>query len=223
MFPYLLRGLKIERPHQVWAIDITYVRLRGGFAYWVALLEWFSRYVLAWELAPSLETLHCLRVLEAALAEAGSAAQIVNSDQGSQFTGREWIEAVQAAGMQISHGVGIPMAFCKAPVPFLIKIRQDHSRQDVVGNPRRAQLVNQPPPPVRGGCDVCVLPQLQLVGEDRRFMHHFCRAGLEGRWRCSAFRFVPDQHHNRHGQDNIQYEGRLMAKSATHKPNYWVL
>jgi putative transposase len=99
----LLRGLAIERPHQVWAIDITYVRLRGGFAYLVALLEWFSRYVLGWELAPSLETLHCLRVLEAALAEAGCAAQIVNSDQGSQFTSAEWIEAVQAAGMAVSH------------------------------------------------------------------------------------------------------------------------
>jgi putative transposase len=103
VFPYLLRGLAIERPHQVWAIDITYVRLRGGFAYLVALLEWFSRYVLAWELAPSLETLHCLRVLEVALLEAGCAAQIVNSDQGSQFTSTEWIEAVQAAGMRVSH------------------------------------------------------------------------------------------------------------------------
>ncbi len=103
VFRYLLRGLKIERPHQVWAIDITYVRLRGGFAYLVALLEWFSRYVLAWELAPSLETLPCLRVLAAGLVEAGGPADIVNSDQGSQFTSAEWIAAVQAAGMQVSH------------------------------------------------------------------------------------------------------------------------
>ncbi len=103
VFPYLLRGLTIERPHQVWAIDITYVRLRGGFAFLVALLEWFSRYVLAWELAPSLETLHCLRVLEAALARAGCSAQIVNSDQGSQFTSSEWTSAVQATGMAVSH------------------------------------------------------------------------------------------------------------------------
>ncbi len=103
VFPYLLRGLAIERPHQVWAIDITYVRLRGGFAFLVALLEWFNRYVLAWELAPSLETLHCLRALEAALARAGCSAQIVNSDQGSQFTSSEWTSAVQAAGMAVSH------------------------------------------------------------------------------------------------------------------------
>jgi len=87
----------------VWAIDITYVRLRGGFAYLVALLEWFSRYVLAWELSPSLETLPCLRVLEAGLEAAGCPAQIVNSDQGSQFTSAEWIAAVQAAGMAVSH------------------------------------------------------------------------------------------------------------------------
>lgn len=103
VFPYLLRGVQIVRPHQVWAIDLTYVRLRGGFAYLVALLDWFSRYVLAWELATSLETLHCLRVLEEGLATAGCAAEVANSDQGCQFTSAEWIEAVQAAGMQVSH------------------------------------------------------------------------------------------------------------------------
>jgi len=101
--PYLLRGVQIVRPHQVWAIDLTYVRLRGGFGYLVAMLDWFSRYVLAWELATSLETLHCLRVLEAALEQAGCAAEMVNSDQGSQFTSAEWIEAVQTAGMKVSH------------------------------------------------------------------------------------------------------------------------
>ena len=91
------------RPHQVWAIDITYVRLRGGFAYLVALLDWFSRYVLAWELSPSLETLPCVRVLTAAQEQAGVAAEITNSDQGSQFTSAEWIGAVEAAGMRVSH------------------------------------------------------------------------------------------------------------------------
>jgi len=103
VFPYLLRGLVIERPHQVWAIDITYVRLRGGFCYLVALLDWFSRFVLAWELCGGLETFYCLRVLEAARSAAGGAAQIVNSDQGSQFTSAEWIAAVQASGAQVSH------------------------------------------------------------------------------------------------------------------------
>lgn len=103
VFAYLLRGLSIVRPHQVWAIDITYVRLRGGFCYLVALLDWFSRFVLAWELCSGLETFYCLRVLAAARAVAGGAAQIVNSDQGSQFTSVEWIAAVQALGAQVSH------------------------------------------------------------------------------------------------------------------------
>lgn len=103
VFPYLLRALAIVRPHQVWAIDITYVRLRGGFAYLVALLDWFSRYVLAWELSPSLETLPCVRVLAAAREVAGVAGEIVNSDQGCQFTSGEWIRAVQQGGSQVSH------------------------------------------------------------------------------------------------------------------------
>jgi putative transposase len=103
VFPYRLRGLAIARPHQVWAIDITYVRLRGGFAYLVALLDWFSRFVLAWELAPGLETFYCLRVLEAARAAAECVAEITNSDQGSQFTSAEWIAAVQSLGMEVSH------------------------------------------------------------------------------------------------------------------------
>ena len=103
VFPYLLRGLSIVRPHQVWAIDITYVRLRGGFCYLVALLDWFSRFVLGWELCGGLETFYCLRVLEAARSNAGCTAEIVNSDQGSQFTSVDWIAAVQALGAQVSH------------------------------------------------------------------------------------------------------------------------
>lgn len=103
VFPYLLRGLAIERPHQVWAIDITYVRLRDGFAYLVALLDWFSRFVLAWELCGGLETFYCVRVLQAAQAAARCAAEIMNSDQGCQFTSAEWIATVQALGMRISH------------------------------------------------------------------------------------------------------------------------
>jgi putative transposase len=69
----------------------------------VALLEWFSRYVLAWELSPSLETVPCVRVWAAGLDAAGGPAEIVNSDQGSPFTSAEWIGAVQAAGMAVSH------------------------------------------------------------------------------------------------------------------------
>ena len=102
-FPYLLRGLSIIRPHQVWAIDITYIRLRHGYAYLVAIIDWFSRYVLAWELAPSLESFYCLRTLQSALQNAGCAGGIMNSDQGSQFTSRDWINTVESAGMKVSH------------------------------------------------------------------------------------------------------------------------
>lgn len=103
VFPYLLRGLVIERAHQVWAIDITYVRLQGGFVYLVAILDWFSRFVLAWELAPGLDTFYSLRVLEAARVATRRAAEIINSDQGSQFTNEEWIAAAQGLGMRVSH------------------------------------------------------------------------------------------------------------------------
>jgi putative transposase len=101
--PYLLRELKIERPHQVWAIDITYVPLRSGFGYLAAVLEWASRYVLAWELSNTLETSFCLRALHRAVEVAGTVADIFNSDQGSQFTGGEWIGAVEGYGMRVSH------------------------------------------------------------------------------------------------------------------------
>ena len=103
VFPYLLRGLKIDRAHQVWAVDITYIALRYGWAYLVAILDWWSRYVLAWELSGSLESAPCVRVLRQAMEVAGVGAEIMNSDQGGQFTSREWIQTVQGAGMQVSH------------------------------------------------------------------------------------------------------------------------
>jgi putative transposase len=83
-FPYLLRDVKIERPNQVWSTDITYIRLQGGFVYLTAILDWFSRYVLAWELSISLEGGFCLTAVERALVEA--VPEIFNTDQGVQFT-----------------------------------------------------------------------------------------------------------------------------------------
>jgi putative transposase len=104
VFPYLLRNLAIERVHQVWAIDITYIRLRGGFGYLAAIIDWFSRYVLAWELSNRLEVSFCLEVFQAALrTNQGCLAEILNSDQGCQFTSQDWIAAVQSSGMQVSH------------------------------------------------------------------------------------------------------------------------
>jgi len=102
VYPYLLRRLDIDCPNIVWAVDITHVALRGGWAYLAAILEWFTRYVLGWDVSPSLETAPCPRALEQAVAVAGTEAQIMNSEQGSQFTSAEWIEAVEGLGMKVS-------------------------------------------------------------------------------------------------------------------------
>jgi len=84
IYPYRLRGLKVVRPDQVWGTDITYIRIRRGFAYLVAIMDWFSRYVLSWELSVTLDVSFCLAALDWALADARP--EIFNSDQGSQFT-----------------------------------------------------------------------------------------------------------------------------------------
>jgi putative transposase len=100
IYPYLLRGVPIERADQVWSTDITYIRLRQGFVYLVAVLDWFSRYVLAWELSSTLETEFCLSALEWALREGRPA--IFNTDQGAQFTSHAFTDRLEAAGVQIS-------------------------------------------------------------------------------------------------------------------------
>ena len=100
VYPYLLRGVEINRVNQVWSTDITYVRLRQGFVYLVAILDWFSRYVLAWRLSNSLETSFCMEALDEALSR--GRPEIFNSDQGSQFTSREFTGRLEAAGVQIS-------------------------------------------------------------------------------------------------------------------------
>jgi putative transposase len=100
VFPYLLRHVKVERPDQVWSADITYVPLRCGFLYLTAILDWHSRYVLAWRLSNTLDGDFCLEALEEALA--GSRPEIFNTDQGVQFTSREFTGRLQAAGVAIS-------------------------------------------------------------------------------------------------------------------------
>jgi putative transposase len=101
-FPYLLRGLEIARPHQVWAADITYIALPEGWAYLVAILEWFSRYVLAWELSITRESGFCVAAWREALRVSGCAPEIVNTDQGAEFASVEWVKAVQSSGAQVS-------------------------------------------------------------------------------------------------------------------------
>jgi len=100
IYPYLLRNFDIIRPNQVWGTDITYIRLKQGFLYLVAYMDWFSRYVLAWELSDSLETEFVLKALRQALSMA--IPEIVNSDQGSQYTSLDHIELLQGNNIKIS-------------------------------------------------------------------------------------------------------------------------
>ncbi len=99
-YPYLLRGVTVERPDQVWCADITYIRLAHGFVYLVALMDWHSRYVLAWSLSWTLEKEFCLEALTTALAV--SRPEMVNTDQGSQFTSPEFTGRLLAQGILIS-------------------------------------------------------------------------------------------------------------------------
>jgi putative transposase len=100
VFPYLLRNLTLTGPNQVWGTDITYIRLQQGWMYLAAIMDWHSRYVLAWELRDSLEISFVLAAVQQALGQ--TRPQILNSDQGSQFTSPQYIELVQAAGVRIS-------------------------------------------------------------------------------------------------------------------------
>ncbi len=100
IYPYLLGDLAIVRPNQVWATDITYIRMRHGFMYLVAILDWFSRYVLSWQLSNSLDRTFCLEALDVALAN--GTPEIFNSDQGCQFTSHEFTARLEAANVRIS-------------------------------------------------------------------------------------------------------------------------
>ena len=99
-YPYLLRGLAINRADQVWAADITYIRLYKGFGYLVAIMDWFSRCVLSWRLSNSLDVSFCLEALEAALR--GGRPEIFNTDQGSQFTSADFLGMLKGADIRIS-------------------------------------------------------------------------------------------------------------------------
>ena len=101
-YPYLLRGLAIERPDQVWCADITYVPMPGGHAYLCAVMDWHSRRVLGWALSNTMETGLCLEALEKALTTSGRVPEIFNTDQGSQFTGMEWTGRLMALEVKIS-------------------------------------------------------------------------------------------------------------------------
>jgi putative transposase len=101
IYPYLLRGMTIERPNQVWATDITYIPIGRGFLYLVAVIDWASRAVLSWRLSNTMDVSFCVDALEEALARFGK-PQIFNTDQGSQFTSMAFTGVLAAAGIQIS-------------------------------------------------------------------------------------------------------------------------
>jgi putative transposase len=101
IYPYLLRGLEIERPNQVWAMDITYIPMARGFVYLAVVLDWFSRRVLAWRLSITMEASFCVETLEDALARHGK-PEVFNTDQGSQFTGTAFTGVLASNGIAIS-------------------------------------------------------------------------------------------------------------------------
>jgi putative transposase len=100
IYPYLLRNVEVTRPDQVWASDITYVPLRHGFLYLVAVMDWYSRYVISWRLSNTLTGSFCLEALDEALAQA--TPEIFNSDQGSQFTAAAFTSRLESCGIAIS-------------------------------------------------------------------------------------------------------------------------
>ena len=101
VYPYLLREMAVERPNQVWCADITYIPMRRGFAYLVAVMDWFSRYVLSWAVSVTMDSLFCVEALEQALRH--GPPEISNTDQGSQFTSESY------TGLLARHGVRISM------------------------------------------------------------------------------------------------------------------
>jgi putative transposase len=100
VYPYLLRGVKVTRPDQVWSTDITYVPLMAGFMYLAAIIDWYSRYVIAWRLSNTLDGSFCLEMLEDALSQ--GRPEIFNTDQGVQFTAAAFTGRLEAAGVKVS-------------------------------------------------------------------------------------------------------------------------
>ncbi len=99
--PYLLRNLEITHANQVWSTDISYIPMKRGFMYLYAIIDVYSRYILGWRLSNTLERSNCTELLEECVSKYG-APEIINTDQGSQYTSPDWIEAVKGYGIQVS-------------------------------------------------------------------------------------------------------------------------
>jgi putative transposase len=100
LYPYLLRGVTVDRVNHVWSADITYIRLQSGFVYLVAVIDWFSRYVLSWAVSITMDVLFCLEALEQALSR--GRPEVFNTDHGAQFTSQEFTAQLQKGGVRIS-------------------------------------------------------------------------------------------------------------------------
>lgn len=100
IYPYLLRGFKIDRPNQVWSADITYVPMQHGFMYLTAVMDWYSRYVIAFEVSNSMDVHFCLRCLDQALRF--GTPEVFNTDRGAQFTSNSFTSALESAGIRVS-------------------------------------------------------------------------------------------------------------------------
>ena len=101
IYPYLLRGLTVTRPNQVWAMDITYIPMARGFVYLAAVVDWFSRRILSWKLSITMDVSFCIEALEEALSK-NEKPEIFNTDQGSQFTSQAFVEQLKKNGIAIS-------------------------------------------------------------------------------------------------------------------------
>ncbi|MBI9055941.1 MAG: IS3 family transposase [Bacteroidales bacterium] len=101
IYPYLLRNMKIDRPNQVWSTDITYIRLKHGFIYLVGIIDWYSKKLLSWELSTTMDQEFCLSTYRRAVNLYG-APEILNSDQGSQFTSKDYREMIRKSGAKFS-------------------------------------------------------------------------------------------------------------------------
>lgn len=100
IYPYLLKGLKISRPNQVWAADITYIPMQKGFLYLVVIMDWYSRFVLSWRLSNTLESGFCVEALKEAFQK--GCPEIFNTDQGSQFASKEFVSLLENHGVRVS-------------------------------------------------------------------------------------------------------------------------
>ena len=101
IYPYLLKGLNINRPNMTWCADITYIRLSGGFVYLTAIMDWYSRYVLSWEVSVTMDDDFCVSALKSAIRQYGT-PEIFNTDQGAQFTGKDFTGVLANKGIRIS-------------------------------------------------------------------------------------------------------------------------